>query len=135
VGFIRAAGRFSATGHHQQVHPFEPAMTHDGRERSRSRLYWYWERNAMMQNTGKKFEIIWADKAALIAILFFLSLLALCWSLAFLAIGGLGTKHLWNYMGAQGVALAILIPVLILVFARTVDFLSDSPTPISQSPR
>jgi len=88
----------------------------------------------MVQNYGKKFEIIRADKATLVAIVFFLSLLALCWSLAFLTIGGLGTKHLWNYMGAQGVALAILIPALILIFARAVNFLWENPGPVAQNP-
>ena len=82
----------------------------------------------MVQNTGKEFEIIWADKAALAAILFFLSVLALCWSLAFLTVGRLGTNHLWHYMGAQGIELAVLIPVLILVVARIVIFLSGGST-------
>ena len=82
----------------------------------------------MVQNTERSFRVIWADKAALIVILFFLSLLALCWSLAFLTIGRLGTNHLWNYMGVRGIELAVLPPVLILVLARIVVFLSGGLT-------
>src|SRR5581483_3576375 len=86
VGFIRARGHFSTTGNITTSSPLRTAIARDGRECSQSRHFWYRKESVMVQNYGKKFEIIRADKATLVAIVFFLSLLALCWSLAFLTI-------------------------------------------------
>jgi len=78
-----------------------------------------------MARTGKKFQIIWADKATSVAILFFLSLLALCWSIAFLTVGSLGARHLWSYMGVQGVVLVVVVPASVLLLARALTSLSS----------
>jgi hypothetical protein len=72
----------------------------------------------VIQNPETQFRIIWADKAMSLAILVFLSLLALCWSIAFLVIGSLGARHLWSYMGVQGVMLAVLVPASVLLLVR-----------------
>jgi hypothetical protein len=82
----------------------------------------------MAQNTEENSGFIWADKAALIVACAFLSLLAFCWSLAFLTIGSLGTKHLLKYMGVQGIELSMLIAGLVLVVTRGVDFVMGGPT-------
>ena len=82
----------------------------------------------MAQNTEEHSGFIWGDKAALIVACAFLSLLAFCWSVAFLTIGSLGTKHLWKYMGIQGIELSMLIAVLVLVATRGVDFVMGGPT-------
>ena len=69
-----------------------------------------------------------ADKVVLFATSAFWALLALCWSLAFLAIGSLGAKHLWNYMGVQGIELSLLVAVMALVVIRGVDFVVGGST-------
>lgn len=56
------------------------------------------------------------------------SLLALCWSLAFLIIGSLGAEHLWKYMGVQSIELSMLVAGLILIVLRGVDFVMGGPT-------
>jgi len=82
----------------------------------------------MAHNTQEYSGFIWADKVVLITACAFLSLLAFCWSLAFLAIGSLGAKHLWRYMGVQGIELIMLIASMVLVVIRGVDFVMGGPT-------
>jgi len=72
--------------------------------------------------------LIRADKVVLFATAAFLALLALCWSIAFLAIGNLGAKHLWNYMGVQGIELSLSVAVLVLIVIRGVDFVAGGST-------
>ena len=85
-------------------------------------------KNVTARNSEKNSGFIWADKAVLIAVYAFLSLLAFCWSLAFLAIGSLGAMHLWKYFGVQGIELTILVAGLILAVIRGVDFAMGGPT-------
>jgi hypothetical protein len=85
-------------------------------------------KHVMAQNTREHSGFIWADKAVLIVACAFLSLLAFCWSVAFLTIGSLGAEHLWKYMGVQGIELSMLIAGLVFVVARGVDFVMGGPT-------
>jgi hypothetical protein len=66
--------------------------------------------------------LIWADKFALMAGLLFSFLLLFLWSLAFLAVGSLGAKHMWGSFGIQGVGLEILMVGTIWFILRTIDF-------------
>ena len=86
------------------------------------------EKQLKAQNTRAHSGFIWADRVVLFAAGVLLSLLALCWSLAFLIIGSLGAKHLWKYMGVQSIALSLLIAGLVLVVLRGVDFVMGGPT-------
>jgi|SRR5579859_1107246 len=71
---------------------------------------------------------IWADKAALI-VGFLISLLLLClWSLAFLVVGNLGARHLWDDFGMLGIKLEILTVGSAWFAMRMVDFLAGGPT-------
>jgi hypothetical protein len=85
-------------------------------------------KHVMAQNIQKHSGFIRADRVVLIAVCAFLSLLAFCWSLAFLAIGSLGAMHLWKYMGVQGIELSLLVAALVLVVIRGVDFVMGGPT-------
>ena len=71
---------------------------------------------------------IWADKVALFTAGGLLSLLAFCWSIAFMAIGSQGAEHLWDYLGVPGIELSLLIAGLFLVVTRGIDFASGGPT-------
>jgi len=71
---------------------------------------------------------IWADKAALLAACTFLSLLAFCWSLAFLAVGSLGARHLWGYMGVRGFDLGLLAAGSAWVVMRSADLMTGGST-------
>ena len=71
---------------------------------------------------------IWADKVALFVACAFLALLALCWSLAFLAIGSLGARHLWGYMGIRGFELGLLVAGSAWVVMRSVDLMTGGST-------
>jgi hypothetical protein len=86
------------------------------------------EKRVIAQNTRGHSGFIWADKAVLFAAGILLSLLALCWSLAFLIIGSLGAKHLWKYMGVQSIELSMLIVGSVLIMIRGVDFVMGGPT-------
>ena len=66
---------------------------------------------------------IWADKAALV-VGTLISLFQLClWSLAFLVVGNLGAKHLWEHLGILGIELAILTVGSVWFAMRIADFL------------
>jgi hypothetical protein len=71
---------------------------------------------------------IWADKAALLVACAFLSLLAFCWSLAFLALGSLGARHLWGYMGVRGFELGLLVAGSAWVVMRSADLMTGGST-------
>jgi hypothetical protein len=86
------------------------------------------EKPVIAQNNRKRSGFIWADKAVLFAACILWSLLALCWSLAFLIVGSLGAKHLWKYMGVQSIELSMLIAGLVLIVLRGVDFVMGGPT-------
>jgi hypothetical protein len=85
-------------------------------------------KQVMARNAWQCSGFIWADKVVMFAAGALLSLMAFCWLLAFLIIGGLGAKHLWKYMGVQSIELSVLIAVLILVVMRGVDFAMGGPT-------
>lgn len=80
------------------------------------------EQCVIAQDTREHPGFIWADKAALFAACVLWFLLALFWLLAFLIIGSLGAKHLWNYMGVKSIALSLLFAGLVLIVLRGVDF-------------
>jgi len=71
---------------------------------------------------------IWADKAALLVACAFLSLLAFCWSLVFLAVGSLGARHLWGYMGIGGFELGLLVAGSAWVVMRSADLMTGGST-------
>jgi len=86
------------------------------------------EQYVIAQDTREHSGFIWADKAVLFAACVLWALLALFWSLAFLIIGSLGAKHLWNYMGFQSIALSLLFAGLVLIVLRGVDFVMGGTT-------
>ena len=86
------------------------------------------EQHIIAQNIREHSGFNWADKAVLFAVCVLWSLLALCWSLAFLIIGSLGAKHLWKYMGVQSIELSMLFAGLVLIVLRGVDFVMGGPT-------
>src|ERR1039458_2306570 len=71
---------------------------------------------------------IWADRAALFVACAFLSLLAFCWSLAFLAVGSLGVRHLWGYLGIRGFELGLLVTGSAWVVMRSADLMTGGST-------
>jgi len=71
---------------------------------------------------------IWADKAALLVTCAFLSLLAFFWSLAFLAVGSLGARHLWGYLGIGGFELGLLVAGSAWVVMRSADLMTGGST-------
>ena len=73
-------------------------------------------------------KFIWADKAALLVACAFLSLLAFCWSLVFLAVGSLGARHLWGYMGIRGFELGLLVAGSAWVVMRSADLMTGGST-------
>ena len=73
-------------------------------------------------------KLMWADKTALFAACALLSILTFLWSLAFLAIGSAGAKHLWRDLGFQGFELGLLIASSIWIVMRGVDFMIGGST-------
>jgi hypothetical protein len=86
------------------------------------------EKHVIAQNAREHSGFIWADKAVLFTACVLLSLLTLCWSIAFLIIGSLGAGHLWKYMGVQSIGLCMLIIGLVLIVLRGFDFVMGGPT-------
>jgi len=86
------------------------------------------EHYVIAQDTREQSGFIWADKVVLFAAGVLLSLLALCWSLAFIIIGSLGARHLWKYMGVQSIALSLLFAALVLIVLRGIDFVMGGQT-------
>lgn len=85
----------------------------------------------MTQNVREYFRLTgfgWADRAALLVGYLFSFLLLCLWSFAFLVVGKLGAKHLWDYFGIQGVELEILIVGSAWLVMRGADFLAGGPT-------
>jgi hypothetical protein len=85
----------------------------------------------MIQNIHERFRLarfIWADKIALFVGFLFSSLLLYVWSLAFLVVGNLGAKHLWENFGILGVELEILTVGSAWFVMRVTDFLAGGPT-------
>jgi hypothetical protein len=84
----------------------------------------------MTQNVQECLRLIrfgWADKAALLVGFAYSSLLLCLWSLAFLVVGKLGAKHLWENFGVLGVELEILIVGFAWLVMRAADFLAGGP--------
>jgi hypothetical protein len=71
---------------------------------------------------------IWADKAALLVGFLFSSVLLYFWSLAFLVVGNLGAKHLWENIGIPGIELGILTVGSAWFAMRVTDFLAGGAT-------
>jgi hypothetical protein len=71
---------------------------------------------------------IWADKAALLVGFLFSSLLLCFWFLAFLVVGNLGAKHLWENFGIPGMELEILTVGTAWFAMRVTDFLAGGST-------
>jgi hypothetical protein len=85
----------------------------------------------MIQNIHERLGLvrfIWADKFALIVGFLFSSLLLYLWSLAFLVVGKLGVKHLWENFGILGVELEILTVGSAWIVTRVTDFLAGGST-------
>ena len=74
------------------------------------------------------YNFIWADKVTVFAVCAFLFLSAFFWSVAFLAIGSMGARHLWRYMGAREFELGLLVTGLVCVVMRSADFVGSGPT-------
>ena len=86
------------------------------------------EQSVIAQDIREHPGFFWADKVVLFAACVLWFLLALFWLLAFLIIGSLGAKHLWNYMGVQSIALSLLFAGLVLIVLRGIDFVMGGPT-------
>lgn len=71
---------------------------------------------------------IWADKAALVMAFLFSLLLLFLWCLAFLVVGALGAKHLWENFGIRGIGLEVLAVALAWFAMRAADFLTGGST-------
>jgi len=71
---------------------------------------------------------IWADKVALVAGFLFSFLLVYLWSLAFLVVGSLGAKHMWENFGILGIELGIVAVASAWFAMRVTDFLSGGST-------
>jgi len=71
---------------------------------------------------------IWADKAALIVGFLSSFLLLYLWSLAFLVVGTLGARHLWEDFGILGIKLEILTVGSVWFAMRMADFLAGGST-------
>ena len=71
---------------------------------------------------------IWADKAALIVGFLFSFLLLYLWFLAFLVVGSLGARHLWEDFGILGIMLEILTIGSAWFAMRMADFLAGGST-------
>ena len=71
---------------------------------------------------------IWADKAALIVGFLFSFLLLYLWFLAFLVVGSLGARHLWEGFGILGIKLEILTIGSAWFAMRMADFLAGGST-------
>jgi hypothetical protein len=88
-------------------------------------------KNVMKLNFEKRSRpprFIWADKAALLVACAFLSLLAFCWSLVFLAVGSLGARHLWGYLGIRGFELCLLVAGSAWFVMRSADLMTGGST-------
>lgn len=85
-------------------------------------------KHVIARNARQHSGFIWADKVVLFAVGVLLSLLALCWLLAFLTIGSLGAEHLWRYMGVQSIEMSLLVGGSLFVMMRGIDFAIGGPT-------
>ena len=66
----------------------------------------------------------WADKAALVLGLVFSLVVVFLWCLAFLVVGSLGARHLWENFGILGIEPVILTVGLTWFAMRTANFLA-----------
>jgi hypothetical protein len=71
-------------------------------------------------------KFIWADKIALLISFLFSTLLLVFWLIAFLVVGSLGARHLWNSFGIPGVEAAILTVGSAWILMRVADFLAGA---------
>jgi hypothetical protein len=71
---------------------------------------------------------IWADKAGLVVGFLFSFLLVYLWSLAFLVVGSLGARHMWEDFGILGIELDILTVGSAWFAMRVTDFLTGGAT-------
>jgi hypothetical protein len=82
----------------------------------------------MIQNIQTWFgqtRFIWADRVALLTGFLLSSLLLCFWLLAFLVVGTLGAKHLWENFGIRGVELDVLITGSTWFVMRAADLLAS----------
>ena len=81
-----------------------------------------------IQECLRRARFIWADKAALVVGFLFSFLLVYLWSLAFVLVGSLGARHMWENFGILGIELAILIVGSVWFAMRLTDFLTGGST-------
>ena len=81
-----------------------------------------------IQECLRLIRFIWAAKAALLVGFLFSFLLVYLWSLAFLVVGGLGARHMWENFGIRGIELAILTVGSAWFAMRVTDFLAGGST-------
>ena len=91
-------------------------------------IYGQYVMTQYLRECFRQTRFIWADKVALVVGFLFSFLLVYLWFLAFLVVGSLGAKHMWENFGILGIELGIVTVASAWFAMRVTDFLSGGST-------